>query len=404
MNKCWAGRWGQKPVTSRDLHDMSEKSKLAETHEDIKNPFRAFLQTAITAEQFGQRSNFAAIPGAKAANYCVSLAELPDNALARELAAPVWAILREIEQSAMLFYRPLYHKKVTDPKKAAEYERILWQLDFAIALIQRHFNTLVRFRAKRTKCPDLLVDHLCAMLRGEEASELLRKYQKEFPDDCRDESGRITDGGFPEMFAWDTYVRVEALDRFAEAFPEEIKLAAKIMHGWPMLAHRHTKNRKRFETLAARLELGVDYPLDASDAARFRPNSPFVRYLDPLISKLAYVRSVTMGDTYETPEKETESLRRWWWDIQEERPTEEEIAIARVLRKLPPLTKLTANEWAEKAVVPIILACDARDWKNCEEPALKQIAKQKGVKSRATFKSRLLSAVSANLRRLARPA
>jgi hypothetical protein len=35
---------------------------------------------------------------------------------------------------------------------------------------------------------------------------------------------------------------------------------------------------------------------------------------------------------------------------------------------------------------------------------LQKIAKQKGVKSRATFKSRLLAAVTATLRRLARPA
>ena len=71
---------------------------------------------------------------------------------------------------------------------------------------------------------------------------------------------------------------------------------------------------------------------------------------------------------------------------------------------MPPLTKATANEWAKKALVPLILATDARDWKNCEEPVLQRIAKQKGVKSRATFKSRLLAAVSATLRRLARPA
>jgi hypothetical protein len=52
----------------------------------------------------------------------------------------------------------------------------------------------------------------------------------------------------------------------------------------------------------------------------------------------------------------------------------------------------------------LILATDARDWKNCDESALKKIAGQKGVKSRATFKSRLLAAVAATLRRLARPA
>jgi hypothetical protein len=65
---------------------------------------------------------------------------------------------------------------------------------------------------------------------------------------------------------------------------------------------------------------------------------------------------------------------------------------------------MTAAQWAEKAIVPLILATDARDYENCNEPVLQKIAKQKGVKSRAIFKSRLLSAVTATLRRLARPA
>jgi hypothetical protein len=54
--------------------------------------------------------------------------------------------------------------------------------------------------------------------------------------------------------------------------------------------------------------------------------------------------------------------------------------------------------------VPLILVTDGRDYENCSEPVLQKIAKQKGVKSQATFKSRLLAAVTATLRRLARPA
>jgi hypothetical protein len=77
---------------------------------------------------------------------------------------------------------------------------------------------------------------------------------------------------------------------------------------------------------------------------------------------------------------------------------------SRVLRHLSDLTKNTAIEWAEKAVVPIIMVTDGADWQNCQEPALKTIAKQRGVKSLATFKSRLLAAISSTLHRLARSA
>jgi hypothetical protein len=171
-----------------------------------------------------------------------------------------------------------------------------------------------------------------------------------------------------------------------------------------MLAHRHTQNRKRFQQLATRLELGVDYPLDASEGARFRPDTPLVRYLDPLVCKINYVHSFICGKTYESPEKEREDLRIWWSDGLDHRAGDEVVEALRNVPQLPSLTKVTVAEWAEKAVVPVILVTDARDWKNCDEPALRRIAKQTGVKSRATFKSRLLSAVSSTLRRLARPA
>ncbi len=129
-----------------------------------------------------------------------------------------------------------------------------------------------------------------------------------------------------------------------------------------------------------------------------------VRFLDPLIFKIHYVQTLSKSSTYESAEKEREALRHWWWNCEDESPDDELVEVLRAVPKLPPLTKKTANEWAEKAVMPVIMATDARDWKNCEEPVLQRIAKQSGVKSRATFKSRLLSAVASTLRRLARPA
>ncbi len=71
-------------------------------------------------------------------------------------------------------------------------------------------------------------------------------------------------------------------------------------------------------------------------------------------------------------------------------PGDEVVTALRAVPQLPPLTKATTVEWAEKAFVPVIMATDARDYANCTEPALQRIAKQRSVKSRATFKSRLL--------------
>jgi hypothetical protein len=384
---------------------MSIPPKNPADHQALIEDFRAYLQTVITAEQFGQSARLAALPGSKTENYCLSLAKLPDNTLAAELVAPVWAILEQINQTAMEFHRPLYHKQISDPAERAKYERVLAQLDFALALILRRLPGIARFRAKSTKCSDLLCEVAREMTsHGAEVTDLIRRWQKEFPDDAREADGSLADGGFPDIFAWDTYQRVEALDRLADEYPEHVRLAAREMHGWPMLVHRHTANRKRFQALAARLELGVDYPLDASEGARFRPDTPLVQYLDALVYRVNYVRSFTANASYESVEKEREALRRWWWDGDDERPGEDVVEALRAVSKLPPLTKATAIEWAEKAIVPVILATAARDWKNCDEPVLRRIAKQAGVKSRATFKSRLLSPVSATLRRLARPA
>ncbi len=383
----------------------SESSEADKEREILLKQFRAWLHLAITAHQTGQAKQLEALPGPDTTAYCRPLAKLPDNNLAAELAAPVNAILDQIIEAAMNFYRPLYQKKITDPAEQAEYENILWQLDFALALIMRRLPGLARFRAKSTKCSDLLCDVICGMTHGSDAAQLIRRWQEEFlEEDHREADGSVAPESFPDQFAWDTYQRVESLDKLADEFPEFVRTAARQMHAWPMLVHRHTNNRRRFQQLAKRLELGAEYPTDASEGARFRPGTPLVRYLDPLVCRIDYVRSAAQNAKYESAEDEKESLRQWWGDWQDERPSDEVMAQLRGVPQLPPLTKATAIEWAEKAVVPAIMVTDARDWKNCDVPALQRIAKQRGVKSRATFKSRLLSAVSATLRRLARPA
>ena len=380
---------------------MSEPSKKSEAQERLVSAFRVYLQAVIMAQQFGVRTPLSANPDAKTSNFCIPLTKVSGNTLAEELAAPVLAIIQEIYDATVDFYRPLYHKTLKDPAKQAECERVLFQLDFALALITGRLHTLTWFRARRTKCFELLCNIVREMNNGAEAAKIIRRWQKEFPDRAAD--GSIMPGPFFDQFAWDTYERVAILNDFADEFPDHVRTAARQMHGWPMLIHRHTNNRKRFAELAKRLELGVDYPLDATEGARFRPDTPLVRYLDALVFKLNNIRDRMGYLRGKSADDEREHVRSWLRDGKDAVPTDQEVEAIGALKQLPPLTKATAIEWAEKAVVPVIMATDACDWKNCEEPAFQKIAKQKGVKSRATFKSRLLSAVSATLRRLARP-
>jgi hypothetical protein len=374
----------------------SEPSEADKEREILLKQFRAWLHLAITAHQTGQDKQLEAMPGPNLMTYCRALSKLPEYTLAAELSRPVTAVLEQISHVANSCQGILRRK---DEKSVAMHntaKRILYEIDRALAVVVGNHLNWIRRRAESTEFSDLLSNVLyhIAIGDGADVACLIRQFQKLNPDD----------GGYTDMFAWDVYQRVEALDWLADEFPDYIRTAARRMHGWPMLVHRHTNNRRRFQHLARRLELGVDYPTDASEGARFRPDTPMVQYLDPLIRRL-YVMCWELGDMqFESIDTEQSLLLQIWWDWPEEPPGEEILAPLRMARQLPPLTKATAKEWAEKAIVPLILVTDARDWTNCAEPVLQKIAKQKGVKSRATFKSRLLAAVSATLRRLARPA
>ena len=134
-----------------------------------------------------------------------------------------------------------------------------------------------------------------------------------------------------------------------------------------------------------------------------------VRYLTPLVRRLHEVwcgqrrRREWLGEHTSIAE-EQQSIAHGWRKWPEMNPGGDVVEILRAVAHLPPLNKSTAHAWAKTGLVPLILATNARDWSQCADPALQRIAKQKGVKSRATFKSRLLAAVSAALERLARQA
>lgn len=275
------------------------------------------------------------------------------------------------------------------------------QLDFALNFIQRTINPSVRFRSRTTHCVDLLLDAL-GIVEGDaaEAAALIERIQKDHPEVDRLHDGRLDAENTIDRFAWDTYQRVEELDRLVDRYPEHARWAARQMQAWPTLRSRHHSNDFRFRELAERLELGRDYPLDASEAARFRPDTPMVRLLDPLLVRLTHLRNVAKRSTGQfkmTPS----TLSGHWWNHFDAKPTEPEIKALRRLARLPPLTKKNAKRWAKEVVVPVILATHD-DNQRRSEPALRNILQQRGVKSAATFRSRLEAAVSSYLGRMAR--
>jgi hypothetical protein len=367
--------------------------------------FRTFLHLAVTASRVGGPKALAAVSGSSMHAHCRALAGLPDNTLALELSAAAGAILGQLQAEAAYCERLLFHGTVTAPQEVAQVQHVLEQLDLALAFLLRNgLAHTISARAEATGSADLLCEATqLAIGDGVRAARLIRRGMAMTPPlSPAAEDVDIEDAGFQRDFAWDAYRRVAALDRLADEFPAHVRWAARAMHAWPMLVHRHTDNRRRFIELARHLELGEDYPTDASEGACYRPDTPMVRYLDAWILRLHEVRCEAGWREFKSAEAEREQLRRLWWEWPKPLPAAEVVDLLYAAVRLPPLTKATAKTWAETALVPLILATDARDAANCSEPVLRRIWNQKGVKSRATFKSRLRSAVTATLRRLAR--
>ncbi len=325
------------------------------------------------------------------------LAEAPDNQLAGLLASPVMAVAGMIKDLLWKTEAALRSKTLSD-EQTNLVNKLSDQLDFSLALMHRDLGYLISSRGEHTNNPDLFAEAMNqAKGDGNQAAQLIRRCRDCFPDEIGTYSENIVD-----MFAWETYQRVEALDKLADEFPEQISFAAANMHGWPMIRQRHHDNHVRFEELAARLNLGTNYPLDASKSARFRPDTPMVRYLDPLVCRVNYVRELTLNKEYESLEAEHKALRGWWRDTSGDMPDEATLKVLQIARKLPPLLKSTARVWASQALVPLILVTDAKDHRKCDHAALRQVASQRGVKSRAIFKSRLLATIIPTLTGMAR--
>jgi hypothetical protein len=378
------------------------RSRRPQQRETVLKQFRAYLHLAITAHQTGQTKKLKTLGGPDLLAYCRELAEWPDHSLACELAAPVTAILQQLDQIAPQCEGILRSQDEPARSLRGSAKLILAQVDLAFGFILRRLNHQLALRGEVATDTDFLCEAIGADTgAGARIARMIRRFYQLHPKELNGD-----DGSFFADFAWDVYQRVAELDRLADDFPGQIRVAARQMPAWPMLRHRHTGDRRRFRQLAKRLELGAEYPTDATESARFRPDSPLVRYLEPIICRLHLFycdRNAAVGRG-SSPAEQDHLIARRWRQWPEELPGADLLRILNAVCRLPPLTKATALQWAETAVVPLILATDARDYANCAEPVLRKIATQKGVKTQGTFNSRLRAAVVPTLRRLARPA
>ena len=375
-----------------------EPTPLTPEQQTLLKDFRAYLHLVMTAGQTGQKAKLAGLPGPKLDGYCLAMAKLPDNQLAKELAKAVCPVAEAVYQ-VMEACTAALSKEANDSARKAELEALLWQLDFSYYCILNRIKPLVSWRAEVSNCQELILDVLFSRIgRGDEAAALARQYQQRFPG----KEGEYYDDNVMAYFAYQVYRQVAVLDPLAKEFPELMRSATRGMNAWPMLLYRYNRKPGKFEEMADLLQLGRDYPLDVGKGAKHHPDTPMVIYLDGLLCELHRVWSVTRAESYASQEKEDERLGDLWREYPDPMPNEKILELLRLARRLPALTKETSEQWSKTVVVPLILETDAQDWKACRRPALKQIAGQRDVKSRATFKSRLLSSVSKTLKSLAR--
>lgn len=277
-------------------------------------------------------------------------------------------------------------------------------VDFALSRLSWRADMAAYLRAHTTHCSDLLL-HVMLARRGDghDALQLMRRYHRLFGDE-RSADGTVTPETFPDSFAWDAYLRVSALPELAERYPDHLRHGARQMHGWPMIVSPHLDCLPEFRRLAERLGVGADYPLAITPRRKRGVETPLLRRLEPLVWRLHALR-LFLADSEATRGQEDFAGRicGFWWDYPDERPGPEEVAVLRLVPSLPPLTQKSAREWSRRVIVPLLMLRDAGTAETCRVPALQNIWRHRSVKSRATFRSRLHSAVSDTLRRSARP-
>jgi hypothetical protein len=327
------------------------------------------------------------------------------DVLSQEWAAPAINGLELLKQALdILELSPKVRKNDTSESKANT-AALAERLDWAVAMIKRQLSQIEHQRAYLTQNDDLLLDVLGDQVgRGAEAVEMLRHIQKTAPHVDGLPGGELDSENTVANFVWDTYVRVALLDQLVDEFPRHIASVARQMHAWPVLRHRHTAGNSRFEAIADRFALGADYPLDTRKTARFRPDSPMVKYLDDLISRLNFVRNYCQQHNTITDKELLYCWRCYQTRVEHDMELSRGALDAlKSVRDLPALTKATAAVWTKTAIVPLVLTTDASGSGPYAERAIEQIRVQRDIKSRAIFRSRLESKIAKTLHSLAKP-
>jgi hypothetical protein len=275
--------------------------------------------------------------------------------------------------------------------------------DFCLNLAARDLNSWAEMRAETSRSPDLVCDVVGRLMGdGSQCIKLIETYYRMMGDDTEG-TGEIDAETFPDQFLWDLAERVEAFPKFAERYPKHLHFAARHLQGLPLLVSHHLDVTHEFDRLSALLGMGTWHPLDVSPRRKRGAITPAMRYLEPVVWRMDNMRRILteIGEREGLPIP-SDRISGLFTRRRAESVPEAEIEIYRNLPELPDLIKSSAPAWSKKAIVPYILVTDGADPANAEHPFLRNIWNHRDVKSTATFRSRLESAVTDFLTRYSR--
>jgi hypothetical protein len=272
--------------------------------------------------------------------------------------------------------------------------------DFCLSHSVGDLIAIKHSRAHTSRYLELVVDSASeARGDGVQFMKLMERYHELAPEEVENPDVE----SFPDQFLWDLAQRVEAFPELAERYPEHCHFAARHLQGLPMMVARHIDVTHEFRRLAEMLRVGTRHPFDVSHRKKRGGITPAMRYLEPLVWRMNTLRESLREEARREGGGVSAERVNWLWTLSYSRKTPEaEIEILRRLPTLPALTKKCAPAWSKEIIVPYILETDGKNPASATKPFLKNIWKHRSVKSPATFRSRLESAVTDFLTRYSR--
>lgn len=216
--------------------------------------------------------------------------------------------------------------------------------------------------------------------------------------------------------------RIPGVDkRIVESNSEIVRRVSHDIPYWPMLRFRNTaaNSKKQFQRIADQLELGKECPINVSKSANYSLETPINSFVWTCLRHFQrvhrFIRHDFSGPGFghvDRPAKTFEEAVEGIVFSQYQGPPgsrpfrpggmikREDIPIYKVSYHLPPLTKLSAKDWADKAIMPYVCS-KYSDFSRV--PEFSEILKREGVKTRGQQRKEIRKDIIRSLTSMARP-